>query len=279
MSDWSRVEAEAIVADYFEMLASELARVPYNKTSHRDRLAVKLDGRSKGSIEFKHCNISAILIDLRFPYVAGYKPRSNYQALLFDVVAERLAADKRLQALAEADVESPIVAPELSDILKVLENPPERALAARGVSEPARRRAPFFIDYLEREARNRSLGGAGEQFVIEFERARLINAGRERLADRIVHTSLVHGDAEGFDVLSYEESGAERLIEVKTTKYGAQTPFFASSNEVAVSAARSDLYCVYRLFQFQTAPRMFTLRGAISATCELSAATYTARVR
>ena len=279
MSDWSRIEVEAIVADYFDMLASELAKVPYNKTAHRDRLAAKLAGRSKGSIEFKHCNISAILIDLRFPYIAGYKPRSNYQAVLFDVVAERLAGNKVLQSLAEADVESLIVAPEVSDILKVLTEPPERSNAPRAVSEAVTRRTPFFVDYLEREARNRSLGSAGEDFVIEFERARLIHAGQERLAHRIVHTSRVHGDAEGFDILSYEDTGAERLIEVKTTKYGAQTPFFASSNEVAVSAARSHLYCIYRLFQFQTAPRMFTLRGAISETCELSASTYMARVR
>lgn len=41
-----------------------------------------LNGRSPGAIEFKHANISAILIEIGFPYLDGYKPRGNYQELL-----------------------------------------------------------------------------------------------------------------------------------------------------------------------------------------------------
>ena len=33
-----------------------------------------LDGRSKGSIEFKHQNVSAVLVDMGLPYIDGYKP-------------------------------------------------------------------------------------------------------------------------------------------------------------------------------------------------------------
>ena len=33
--DWSRVEVEAIVADYLKMLTLELAGQRYNKTTHR----------------------------------------------------------------------------------------------------------------------------------------------------------------------------------------------------------------------------------------------------
>ena len=35
-----------------------------------------------------------------------------------------------------------------------------------------------------------------------------------------------------------EEGGAERLIEVKTTKHGIEAPFHATRNEVAVSEAQ-----------------------------------------
>ena len=73
--------------------------------------------------------------------------------------------------------------------------------------------------------------------MINFERARLIRAGKERLAASIEHVARVRGDGDGFDVLSFEESGKERLIEVKTTKYGQDTPFFVSRNELAVSEA------------------------------------------
>lgn len=132
---------------------------------------------------------------------------------------------------------------------------------------------------MEREARNRSLGSAGEKFVLAFERARLIHAGKEYLANRIEHTAIVKGDHEGYDILSYEESGSERLIEVKTTKYGLETPFFVSKNEVNASVRMADRYQIYRLFDFKAAPRLYTLPGAIDATCNLAAISYLARPR
>lgn len=129
-------------------------------------------------------------------------------------------------------------------------------------------------NYLEREARNRSLGLAGEEFVLNYERARLIHAGREKLAARIEHTSVVRGDHEGYDILSFEDSGAERLIEVKTTKYGKDTPFFLSRNEVAVSGRESERYFLYRMFAFRDAPGMYSLTGAMDKACELSPTTF-----
>src|SRR4051795_7600612 len=80
--DWSEQEVGLIVADYFTMLEKELLGKPFSKTEHRRFLAPKLGGRSDGSIEFKHANISAVLTGLGLPYVEGYKPRGNYQSLL-----------------------------------------------------------------------------------------------------------------------------------------------------------------------------------------------------
>ena len=85
------------------------------------------------------------------------------------------------------------------------------------------------------EAANRSLGNAGEDFAVRFERERLIATGASRLADRVERVSVTKGDGLGYDVLSFEESGKERLIEVKTTSYDAATAFLVTRNEVAVS--------------------------------------------
>ena len=279
MSDWSREEVEVIVTDYFAMLGADLARTPYNKTAHRRGLADRVRNRSEASIEFKHGNISAILIELGFPYIPGYKPRSNYQALLFDVVAERLWANRQLQELAATDADRPSSTPSVLDPLSILVDPPAAGRPERSLGERSSVRPVAFVDYLEREARNRSLGEAGEHFVIGYERIRLIRSGHEALAARIEHVSRVKGDAEGFDIRSYENDGKERLIEVKTTKYGQETPFFVSRNELAVSERRRDCYHVYRLFRFREAPRMFVLGGAISSTCTLDASTYVASVR
>lgn len=277
--DWSRQEVEAIVDDYLSMLASELAGTPYNKAAHRRALLPLLNERSEQSIEFKHANISAALLNAGFPYIAGYKPRSNYQALLTEVLAERMSSASRLQEVAAADADQPMVVPEVDDILAVLTAPPKVGSDPHRVAEPSRPSIRLTTNYIEREARNRSLGSAGELFVLNYERARLVHRGKDSLAARIEHTSRVRGDYEGYDILSFDETGAERLIEVKTTKYGAETPFFVSRNEVSTSERRSSLYHVYRLYGFRRSPKLYTLPGAISQSCQLSAASFLALPR
>lgn len=277
--DWSRQEVEAIVDDYLSMLASELAGTPYGKAAHRRALLPLLNGRSEQSIEFKHANISAVLLDAGFPYISGYKPRSNYQALLAEVLDERMSGASQLQEVAAADADRPMVVPEVDDILAVLTGAPKVASDAHKAAESSRASIRLATNYIEREARNRSLGAAGELFVLNYERARLIHADKEALAARIEHTAKVCGDYEGYDILSFDETGAERLIEVKTTKYGAETPFFVSRNEVATSERRPSLYYVYRLYGFRQAPKLYTLPGAISQSCRLSAASFLAMPR
>lgn len=277
--DWSRQEVEAVVADYFAMLALDLARMPYNKAEHRRALQQKLNGRSEQSIEFKHQNISAVLLDLKFNYIPGYKPRSNYQHLLAEVVAYRLPEQRQLLDIAAADADRPVVVPEVDDILAVLTEVPRPDSRQHKVTSSVPTRLAGMINYIEREARNRSLGLAGEEFVLNFERARLIRDGRESLAARIEHTSKVRGDHEGYDILSFDKSGVERLIEVKTTKYGRFTPFFASRNEVEVSERNPASYHVYRMFDFRDKPRLYVLPGPMSVTCELSASSFMARPR
>ena len=278
-SDWSRSEVEAIVDDYLSMLASELSGTPYNKTAHRNALKPLLANRSDQSVEFKHANISAALLDAGFPYINGYKPRFNYQLMLAEVINERLATAQDLKAIAAADADRPIAVPEVDDILSILTRPPKGRDGVPSAREPTQ--PPFRpqTNYIEREARNRSLGLAGELFVLNFERARLIQAGHEVLASRIQHTSRVQGDRAGYDVLSFETTGAERLIEVKTTKYGSDTPFFVTRNEVVTSEREASRYHLYRLFAFREVPRLYTLSGAIPANCSMSAATFLATPR
>jgi len=277
--DWSRKEVEATVRDYLSMLSSWLAGTKFSKSAHRRALLPSLNERSEKSIEFKYMNISAALIDANFPYLPGYAPRFNYQGLVTEVLAELLPTNSPLLSLAVADADAPIVVPEVEDILSVLTPKPTTPSESEKVREDVPPLVRLSTNYVEREAHNRSLGTAGEQFVLNYERARLIHLGKESLASRIEHTAVVKGDHEGFDVLSFEESGAERLIEVKTTKYGVQTPFFVTRNEVAKSEVRSSQYQIYRLFEFRKSPRLYTLPGAIRTSCALTANSFLARPR
>ena len=79
-------------------------------------------------------------------------------------------------------------------------------------------------------------------------------------------------------MLSFETSGRERLIEVKTTAFGQLTPFYVSRNELARSVADADVYRVYRVFDFRDRVRLFDLPGAIRDSCNLEPTSYLARV-
>ncbi len=276
MASWSRLENEAIVADYLDMLDLELRGEPVNKTEHRRRLAPLLSGRSDGSIEFKHANISAALIDLGYAYVDGYKPRSNYQDDLLSVIEEQMATRPALAALLQLRASESAAVPSVDDLLARMEAPPTpKEGPSRRVAESPR---PVKVNYLALEASNASLGRAGEEFVVNYERARLIHAGKGKLADRVEHVSLTQGDGLGFDVRSFEASGGDRLIEVKTTTYGKYIPFFVTRNELQVSRDEADAYQLYRLFHFRRDPRLFSLPGALDRSCDLDPAVYTARV-
>ena len=273
--DWNRLEVEAIVADYLKMLSLELAGQAFSKTAHRRALQQKLQGRTDGSIEFKHCNISAVMRDLGFPTVRGYQPRSNYQSLLREVVEAQVTRQTSLDSLALAAVEQPAVSPELIDFSKVVANAPKRQHVATDAA-PYRDYAPVKRDYIAREARNTSLGVAGEEFVVRFEHWRLNQLGQPKLADRVEHVSQTQGDGLGYDVLSFDANGKERFIEVKTTAFGKETPFFVTRNELDFSKDAKDHFVLCRLFEFRQTPRLFALNGALDQHCALDPATYRA---
>lgn len=274
--DWSREEVELIVADYLSMLTLELTGQRYSKAHHRRRLLEQLSTRTEGSIEFKHCNISAVMIDLGFPYLNGYKPRVNFQRrLLTEVVSERLNRHRVLDEAALAAALRPVERAEPSDFSKLKVDAPRQELVARepghgGHSSPVKR------DYLEREWRNRSLGQAGEDFAVQFERWRLIQLGAGQLADRVEHVSQTQGDGLGYDILSFESDGSKRFIEVKTTAFGERTPFFVSANELRFAQTEAERFRLYRLFNFRNAPKLFELPGAIERHCVLDPETYRA---
>lgn len=282
MGDWSRAEVEATVADYFDMLEREIRGLDYNKSAHRRALSPRLSRRSDGAIERKHQNISAILIEAGFVYISGYKPLGNYQRMLQDVVVERLAASRELVSAVEQQVAESAEIPSIDDILSALTQAPtssakhsaypQAVVNDRAVPRPG-------IDYLALEARNRSLGDAGEEFVVRYEVARLSVEGRERLAGKVERVSKTRGDGLGYDVLSFDGDGKERLIEVKTTRYGASTPFYVTRRELALSRQESDRFHLYRAFDFRRMPRLFVQAGALERSFGLEPSQYMATIR
>jgi hypothetical protein len=266
------------VADYLQMLELELNGQHFNKTARIQALMQRLDGRSKASVEYKFRNISAVMQALQWPTVSGYKALENYQWLLLDVLEAQLGLRPALQAAAEHAVTRPAaVAEGVIDTQAWVDRPQPKHIKEQP-PEYAPRFSPARRDYLARESHNRSLGKAGELFVMTLEAQRLHAAGKKALAERVEHVSETQGDGLGFDVLSFETDGRERLIEVKTTAFGELTPFFVSRNELARSNADAGHYQLYRVFDFRKRPRVFNLPGAIDTHCRLDATTFQAQL-
>jgi hypothetical protein len=267
--DWSVSEVEAAVAAYFEMLRLELAEKAFNKAERNRQLRKRLLGRSSGSVEFKHENISAVLQAWNLPFVRGYKPAGNYQRLLEEVTLQYLERNSDFLAeLGRSDFAVTATTSETRSLDAIVDDPPLRTPAElirdRERSYVARKRDLALLD-----ARRRSLGLSGEKFVVWFEGRRLEEAGQLKLAKEVEHVSETRGDGAGYDIRSFENDGRDRLIEVKTTTYGKHQPFIVSINEVEFSNDFSDSFHLYRLFHFGSAERIFMLKGSLRDSCNL----------
>jgi len=250
-TNWQDDELDAIVADYFDMLAADLAGRSYVKLRHSEALMARV-GRTHRSVEFKHQNISAVLDELGLPWIPGYKPKRNYQNAIFGAIDRYLTEHPDiLQSVPKTPPAPPVLA-------QVFVSPPAVEPVQSPVPELLRRLIRKF-DPVERDLRNRSLGKAGEQFVVELERRQLIDADRSDLARKVRWVSVEDGDGAGYDVLSFDAAGRERLLEVKTTNGSARTPFFLSRNERDLAVERPADWRIYRVHLFAKDPRIFSI--------------------
>lgn len=116
--------------------------------------------------------------------------------------------------------------------------------------------SPKKIDWQGLNGRRTELGRLGEEFIIRFETNRVLKFA-EQDADKIIHLSDEQGDGAGFDIISVNEDGSDRYIEVKTTKGGLDTPFYMTENEKAyfeIHQNEGDLF-IYRVYNFDESSR------------------------
>jgi hypothetical protein len=255
-TDWSAREIDLIVADYFDMFRNEIAGQTVNK-AERNRAMQELTKRSRGSIEFKHQNISAVLDRLGYPWISGYKPRFNFQTALIDGV-ERFLDGSRTIIDAALGTRPPLAGFSDEAAIVPFEQPPELQPVGDD-SGPALKRLVRKFDPALRDERNQTLGRLGEERIFLHEREALRALGRRDLSDRVRWVAQEDGDGAGFDILSFTPEGGEKLLEVKTTVGERLTPFFLTHNERAVSEERPDAFRIVRLFDFARTPRAFEL--------------------
>jgi Domain of unknown function (DUF3883) len=273
--NWTDEQNDAIVADYFAMLADDIVGHPYNKAKHNRGLQRVID-RSEKSIEYKHRNISAVLKGFGEVWILGYKPAFNFQISLRDAVARWL--DRHPNWLAPAmRTKTAGASSTLQEPAALWIGPPPTHSNAPPPDELEQMLAiARKYDIAERDARNRALGRAGEERVLAHERATLLAAGRTDLAGQIRWTSEIDGDGAGYDIKSFDADGSDRLIEVKTTNGWERTPFHITRNELAVAEAYRDDWLLVRLWNFAREARAFELRPPLEAHVSLMATSYQA---
>lgn len=115
------------------------------------------------------------------------------------------------------------------------------------------------IDHEKTRRNNKLIGDRGEAIVLALEEDRLIKAGRTDLVKRLEHIA-DHDDGAGFDILSFDEDGTERPIEVKSTTSHLDPGFYLTANELEKSKELTNYHFYFVFSAMSKNPRIFRLK-------------------
>lgn len=269
-SDWGQGEIDLIVADYFVMVRLWLDGISFVKRRRNEEIR-KLIPRSEKSIEYKWRNVSAVAELVGAPVLPGLAPARHFQTALVEAVEQWLETNgwpisrEREAALIEK-----------SGTQALVWTPPPKPIDKAPYKKAAVTRIARKFDAAAVEAKNRALGYQGEESVFIAEQASLVAQGRPDLARKVDWVSQSKGDGLGYDILSFDVAGRERLLEVKTTKGWEGTPFFISENERSLSEERPDEFRLVRVYNFLDAPKAFEINPPLENVLGLKPTMYRA---
>ncbi|MDE6389225.1 MAG: DUF3883 domain-containing protein [Lachnospiraceae bacterium] len=137
-------------------------------------------------------------------------------------------------------------------------------------------------NHSRREKNKKLIGDIGEKIVLTFEKNRLLQLGRQDLADKVEHVAKTKGDGLGYDILSYDiinDTVTEKYIEVKATTGNSTKPFDISANEVDISELYPEKYFIYRIFNIHNkmdSASFYIMKGSVRSNFNLEATSYKA---
>lgn len=124
-----------------------------------------------------------------------------------------------------------------------------------------------FVNHIENEKAKKRIGDLGELLVLKYEQAKMKTLSSKKQPEHIAKTK---GDGEGYDILSYDKSGEEIFIEVKTTTGNYDTPFFITRNELEKSINEKEKFYLYRLYNFdekEDTAEFYLEQGSLENLC------------
>jgi len=122
----------------------------------------------------------------------------------------------------------------------------------------------YDTDFEEKTRQQKDLGDAGEELVKQYEIEYLKSKG---LIEKSKEVKVVP-DGRGYDVLSFDESGIDKYIEVKTTTGKDLTPFYLSENEIEYMKRHKSSYVIYRVYNYDeenNSGEFFEIDGDVEA--------------
>jgi uncharacterized protein DUF3883 len=268
-TEWTQPEIDLVVSDYFDMREKFLRGEAFIKARHYDTI-VKKTGRTKASVERKYMNISATLERLSLPWLKGYAPLRNFQGALLKSVEKFVEQEWNDEIIPTSQAYAMFETSQL-----FLDEPPQVSKPLSSENPDLERIARKFDPAL-RDERNRKLGLAGERRVYESEVSRLNSEGKFDLAKEVKWVSQEVGDGAGYDILSFDNDGEERFLEVKTTIGHKRTPFYLSRNERDFAEENADRFRIFRLYEWGFEPRAFLIKPPLDSRLILEPMAYRA---
>lgn len=263
------------------MLANDLHVIKDNKAEKYRQLAA-ITGRTYKSVELKFQNISAVLDILEVPWIRGLAPRRKFQRALSEAVDNHISgfesqAVQFSTPISELAEEQAVFTPHPLSTQTILD------YVSVPILEPKSEKLPDHMERLVRkfdpvmrDFRAREIGEAGERLVVDHERSKLLQNGLPELARKVLWVSKEQGDGAGYDVKSYDSTGREKFIEVKTTVGSRRTPFLMTRNEKDFADEADDRYRIARIFDFRRKPEAFELTAPLDAFVRFEPESYRA---
>lgn len=109
-------------------------------------------------------------------------------------------------------------------------------------------KAAVKVDFIKLNEHRHSIGEMGELYALGWEKERLKQKGYYNLSISVVHVS-GNDDSFGCDIISFNNDGTRKHIEVKTTTGSFYEPFYLSENEV-LAMKKLGNYFIYRVYDF-----------------------------
>lgn len=211
--------------------------------------------------------------------IIAHMQSKSYNQLIKDIIefeseAEIKASDaiNEIENALEGEMNKPYVSVHLIERIPY----EDRSSKFERITKPIIRK----VDYIKKAAKDAEIGYNGEKMALIYERDKLIELGREDLAEKVRWVSR-EGDGHGYDIESFDIDDFGNVtplkVEVKTTSSHVDIEFLVSVNEKNTSDKLGRKYCVFRIYDAESStPKFYRVKGKIEDNFFLDPITYAA---